>query len=363
MIIKRAFYREATLTSLAVGLVLGALFAILGLTKLLGQAAGGEHSSDVVFKLLGLELLGSLDILFPLALFVGVLLTVGRWYRDNEMTVLAASGIGLGSISRPLIQLALCFSILVAVLALYVSPWASTESEQIKNKAENETEISAIAPGVFIELRRSGRILYVEKIRRKAILENVFVSDSLSPTQNVLVASRGRQVTDSSTGEEFLVLENGSLYEGTAGEPDYRIVNFTSYTTRLEPKDATTQAPPLDGLPTSMLLGSGNRRHIAEWHWRLAKPISVLVLAIFAFVLAHTDARRGRVANFFAAILVYFIYTNLIGIGETLLKDGRVPLALGLWWVHAAVGIVGVYLLARRVQNKPLFSLPKLVRQ
>ncbi|NIO42171.1 MAG: LptF/LptG family permease, partial [Burkholderiales bacterium] len=94
LIIRRAFYHEAAVTSLAVALVLSLLFSILGATKLLGRAAGGEHSSEIVLRLLGLELLSSLDVLFPLALFVGLLLTVGRWYRDSEMTALAACGLG-----------------------------------------------------------------------------------------------------------------------------------------------------------------------------------------------------------------------------------------------------------------------------
>ncbi|NIO42172.1 MAG: LptF/LptG family permease, partial [Burkholderiales bacterium] len=111
---------------------------------------------------------------------------------------------------------------------------------------------------------------------------NVFVSDSQSPRQNVLVANTGHPLTDATTGEKFLVLENGSLYEGTAGEPDYRVVRFASFRMRLEPKRVQAQAPPVDGLPTLDLLRSGNRRYIAEWHWRVAKPISVFVLVVFA---------------------------------------------------------------------------------
>jgi lipopolysaccharide export system permease protein len=84
----------------------------------------------------------------------------------------------------------------------------------------------------------------------------------------------------------------------------------------------------------------------------------VLVLALFALVMARTDPRKGRMGNVLAAILVYVVYTNALGVGETLLHDGRVPLALGLWWVHAAFAICAGYLLMRRACNKPL--LPRL---
>jgi lipopolysaccharide export system permease protein len=83
----------------------------------------------------------------------------------------------------------------------------------------------------------------------------------------------------------------------------------------------------------------------------------VLILAAFAVVLAHTDARRGRVVNLIAAILVYFTYNNLIGIGDTFLRNGRVPLAVGLWWVHLTLAAIAAYLIARRLQNRPLLPL------
>ncbi len=210
------------------------------------------------------------------------------------------------------------------------------------------------APGVFTDLRGSGRILYVERVGTGGVLQKIFVNDRRTATQNVLAAQSGYQRVDSDTGERFLVLKEGSIYEGIPGEPDYRVVEFESYTLRL---DAPRTMPPpteIEARPTRALLGSPNHRDSSELHWRLAKPVSVLVLAVFALVLAHTDARRGRIANLVAAILIYFTYTNLLGVGETLLKGQRVAPAIGLWWVHLSMGTIAAYLLLRRAHNKPL---------
>ncbi|MFQ5760827.1 MAG: LPS export ABC transporter permease LptF [Acidiferrobacterales bacterium] len=357
MVIKRAFYREATLTTLAVALVLVVLFLFLVLTKLLGKAAIGEYASGIVFILLGLELGRRLEILIPLALYLGVLFTLARWYRDSEMTVLAACGVGLPSLCRPVIVLAICFAVVVGVFSLYLSPKASALSEQARSDDANRTTITSASAGVFTELRDSGRIFYAEKIGAGPTFEYIFANDRKAAKQNILVASSGEQYQDSLTREEFLVLKNGSIYEGTAGEPDYRITKFDNYRLRLVAKEDDRPATEVEGLPSWTLLKSSNPRHAAEFQWRLAKPISVVLLAVLALVLAHTDARRGRVGNMLGAILIYFVYTNMLGIGETWLKDGSVPTVIGLWWVHGALAIIIAYLLMRRVQNKPLLAL------
>lgn len=360
LIIKRAFYKEAAQTSLAVALVLSVIFTILVLTKLLGRAAGGQHSSDVVFWLMGLELLSSLEILLPLAVYLGILLTLGRWYRDSEMTVLAASGVGLEKVSVPVMILAGSFSVMVAAVALVLAPWANTAAQQVKNESKSKTEVSTIEPGVFMELRDSRNVLYAERVGDGGVLENVFIHGGESPNRHVVVADTAWQLDNTHTGEKFLVLEKGSMYQGVAGEPDYEWVEFGAYRVRIKSKHLKKPAPPLDGVPSLDLLRSQDRYYAAEWHWRLAKPLSVLVLAVFAMVMAHTDPRRGRMANLLAAVLLYFIYVNALGIGESLLKEGAVPQVLGLWWVHGGLGLVAAYLFARRAANKSLLPLPRL---
>jgi lipopolysaccharide export system permease protein len=357
MIIRRAFYREAALTIGAGVALLLLVFVVLGLTKFLGEAALGQYPRDIVFTILGLELIRRMETLIPLATYVGLLMTLGRWYRDSEMTVLAACGVGLASILRPVAQLALFIALLVAGFSFYLSPITMGMAVQTKAQSLSRSDLSIVTPGVFTDLRGSGRILYVEKVRANGTLEKIFVNDKQADKQNVLVAETGRQRIDPDTGERLLVLDHGAAYEGIPGEPDYRVVEFESYTLRLEQPTTVPPTSDINARPTRALLQSGDVEDRIELQWRLAKPLSVLILAAFAVVLAHTDARRGRVVNLVAAILVYFIYNNLIGIGDTFLRNGQVPPRVGLWWVHLLLGVTAAYLIARRVQNRPLLPL------
>ena len=359
MIINRAFYRETAITTLGVVVVLFIVMSMMNLTLLLGRAVRGGPSEEVLYVLLGYQMLGKIDVLLPLAFYLGILLTLSRWYRDSEMTVLAACGIGLTHFLRPVMLLGLGLSLVVTVASFSYTPLAVRQVEKVKKESTQRPEPHKVAPGVFTESPDSGRILYAEKIHRDGELEGIFVSNLEPDQQGVLVAKSGRPFTDEKTKDKFVALYDGTLYEGQPGAPDYRIIEFKVYNLRIEPKLIDEPLVPTAGLPTFALLGqSVNPEANAELHWRLGKVIALFVLALYALVFAYTDARRGRMSNFFPAIVIYFVYSNLLGIGETILQRGGVPPAIGLWWVHGALALLAVLLLWQRVRNRPLLNLP-----
>ncbi|GAB4507107.1 MAG: LPS export ABC transporter permease LptF [Sulfuricaulis sp.] len=356
MIINRAFYREAAVTTIGIAVVLLIVMTMMNLTLLLGRAVRGGTSESVLYILLGYQMLGKIDILLPLAFYLGVLLTLSRWYRDSEMTVLAACGVGLTHFLRPVMLIGMTVGLVVLVASFYATPLAQRQIEKVKAESSQRTEPGKVAPGVFTESPGTGRIFYAEKIRGNGELERVFVSSLEEDGQGVLVAKSGYPFTDAKTGDKFVALKEGTLYEGEPGAANYRILEFGVYNLRIEPKLIDEPEVPMSGLPNMSLLGRlGNPEANAELHWRLGKTIVLFVLALFAMAFAYTDVRRGRMSNFFVAIVIYFVYSNLLGIGETMLQNGSIPAALGLWWIHGGMGLVAAYLLWQRQCNRPLF--------
>jgi len=357
MILHRALYREASTATTAIVVVLLIVLVFFGLTAILGRAARGDYAEQIVFALLGWQTLKRLDLLLPLGFYLGVLLTLSRWYRDNEMTVLAACGVGLLQLLRPVMVLAGAVALLTAIAAFYLTPLANRQLEVIKASSEQRPEFAGIAPGTFSESAGDGRILYAEAIAADGTLQRVFLSN-LEERPRVVLARSGAPFTDPRTGERYVRLYDGWAYDGVPGQPDYQLMRFETYTARLESRPLSVPAK-LEGLPSRVLFRDTTRVAIAEWHWRLSKPILVFVLAAFALVLAYTDARRGRLSNLFTAVLVYFIYSNLLGLGVTFLKKGQVPAALGLWWVHLLFAALAALWLARRAAHKPLWARPR----
>jgi len=372
-IINRALLRELTTTTLAVAFIFVALFMVVSLVKILAKAAAGSFPAKFIFTMLGLQTVEILGLMLPLAFYIGLLITLGRWYQDNEMTVLAACGVGLTQLLRPVLLIAAGFAVVVTLLAFYLAPIATRLVAQIKQDDSSRYEAAAITPGVFNEIQsgdkvREGGVYYVENIGPGGEMQKVFVATRRLGRQGVVVAKTGREMTDAASGDRFLVLDNGVRYDGAPGQGDYRMIVFERYTIRVELPAPVLRHTSYHAMSTWQLIAERNRADSAEQHraasaelhWRISKPVALLLLTVFALVFAYTEPRRGRYASLFVAIAAYFVYSNLLGVADAMLKRGRVPEDLGLWWVHGLFLVLGVYFFWRRANNLPLLPVPAL---
>jgi len=367
-IINRALLRELTTTTLAVAFVFVALFMVVSMVKILAKAAAGSFPAKFIFTMLGLQTVEILSLMLPLAFYIGLLITLGRWYQDNEMTVLAACGVGLTQLLRPVLLIAAGFAVVVTLLAFYLAPIATRLVAQIKQDDSSRYEAAAITPGVFNEILsndkvREGGVYYIENIGPGGEMQKVFVATRRLGRQGVVVAKTGRELTDAATGDRFLILDNGVRYDGAPGQGDYRMIVFERYAIRIELPTPVLRHTSFHAMPTRQLLADRDPGANAELHWRLSKPVALLLLTVFALVFSYTQPRRGRYVSLFVAIFAYFLYSNLLGIADAMLKRGRVPAELGLWWVHGMFLVLGAYLFWRRANNLPLLPIPALFRK
>jgi len=157
--------------------------------------------------------------------------------------------------------------------------------------------------------------------------------------------------TLSKTQDQFLVLLNGSRYEGNPGSPDYRVVDFEKYALRIEPKNQTKLHLPIRALPNSELSVSDDPKRLSEWYWRVAKVFTLPVLAIFALALTHVDSRRGKSTGMVLAFAVYLTYTQFLAYAVALVKQGSNTNGSIIWTVHIVYFLLAVYCLYRRNYN------------
>ena len=144
---------------------------------------------------------------------------------------------------------------------------------------------------------------------------------------------------------DSIVLDHGHRYRGTPGRGDYEMLRFERATVRVDTAPPRQEWKHRETLPTQQLLGSVEPDHVAEFQMRLNSPIQVLIIALWAPLVARAKPREGRYGRIVAAVLIYAINFNLIGVGESWLSHGRVGPALGLWWVHGLFVLLGVGLL------------------
>ena len=337
VIFQRSLLRE--FSNLAVA-VFAALFAITLTTQLiryLGQAANGKLVSEAVLALLGFSALNYLPVLLSLTLFISVLMTISRSYRDSEMVIWFTAGLPLTAWVRPVVIFAAPLVFLIAILSLFLAPWANNQSEAYRRQLDNRDDVSRLTPGVFRESSNSDRVFFVESVTGDSgSVQNVFVTSMQNGRLGVMVSRRGVQET-AANGDRFIVLSDGRRYEGNPGEPDYRVMEFERYAARIETHEASAGQIPARALPTQTLLAEPHQGNLAELLWRIGLPLAALNLALLAIPLAFVNPRASRSTNLVFALLTYMVYSNLISVSQAWVSQGRMSFHVGWWAVHLAM--------------------------
>lgn len=357
IVFQRTLLREYVTTGVATLLVLLAITVTTQFIRFLGYAARGRISTDAVVTFLGLAGLRYLPILLSLALFISILLSLSRAYRDSEMVVWFTVGQGLLSWVRPTLIYALPLVFTIGLLSLYLTPWATGKSEEYRRLLESREDVSAISPGVFKESKRGDRVFFVEKLEMDlSIVANIFVYSEEDQETGITVAARGYTET-SRNGSRYLVLENGRRYVGPPGTAEYKIIEFDKYAVRLEEKTQQTYLPSVRSRPTRELLAEPNAETSAELVWRVGMPLSALVMSVLAIPLSFVNPRAGRSINLMLAALAYLVYNNSLSIVQSWVAQQEISFALGLAGPHLLVLALVAILFYRRVAVSPLLRI------
>jgi lipopolysaccharide export system permease protein len=355
MIFRRTLLREMAGNALLVFSVLLMITLTTMLIRYLGQAAGGAVANEAVAAFLGFSIINYLPVLLSLTVFIAVLMTLTRSYRDSEMVVWFTAGLSVAAWVRPVIGFAAPAVFAIAFLSLVVSPWALRKSDEFRQQMDSRDDVSAVAPGVFKESKFAERVYFVESFAgEKHTVSNIFMRSVQHQKLGILVAQHGYQ-TVSENGDRFLVLLNGRRYEGVGGSPDYKIMAFERYAIRMHAYEASLIIPTQKSLPTPMLLSDRSPANMGELLWRLGLPISAFILALLAIPLSFVNPRAGRSLNLILALLLYMTYSNFLSITQAWVAQGKLSPYIGLWLVHGVMLLVLWFLFYRRLVLTPFW--------
>lgn len=347
-IIDRYLLREFAVNLLAVTSVLWLIFVATRFARYLAQAAVGNLPSDVIFTLLGYSSLGALSILLPMATFLAVMLGLGRMNADNELTIISVCGISNRRLIRNIALFSGIIALIVAALSLWIVPDVLTGRYDLEQKAKISADTSGLIAGSFKESRNGDWTFYSEGLSDdKQSMLNVFIEIHRDDKPLVFRAAEGRFDIDSETGNKYLVLTDGFRYEGKAGQQDFTIAEYGSHSLLIEKGEKKQARARQKALPTQFLWQRGENRDFAEIQWRFSSAIMTLLLSLLAVGLARTGPRKGRYAGLFPAILVYIIYSNLLGVTRAWVSKGVIAPWIGAIWVHLLVAILLMVMLNR----------------
>jgi lipopolysaccharide export system permease protein len=334
-VIDRYLLREFTLNVMAVISVLWLIYVATRFARYLSQAAVGNLPSEMIFTLLGYSSLGALSLLLPIGAFLAVLLALGRMNSDSELTVIAACGIPNKRVMRNVAIFSVSIALIVAMLSLVIVPNVLSGRYELEQKAKMAADTSGLVAGSFKESRDGSWTFYSQGLSNdQEMMESVFIEIHRGDRPLVFRAKQGRFDIDEKTGDKYLILDDGYRYDGQAGDKDFVIAEYETHSLLVEKGEEKQVRERHKTLPTADLWARGDNKDIAEVQWRVSAAIMTVVLCFFAMRFAKTGPRQGRYAGIFPAILLYIVYSNLLGVSRAWVAKGELSPWFGGVWVH-----------------------------
>jgi lipopolysaccharide export system permease protein len=304
------------------------------LIRTLGLAALGRVSPQDVALLLGYEALKQLPTMLALSMFVSVVATLGRMYRESEMSIWFASGVSLTRFVRPVLRTSWPVLIVVLLLALFVWPWVNQKSVELRDRFERRSDLSRVAPGQFQSSSDGKRVFFIERDPSdERTGRNVFILSQLGDVESVTTAKSGRIVLEND--ERFLTLDRGQRNEQNMKTHEKTLSRFEGYKVQAGERvlSSTDELPP-KARPTAELLMTPKAPFQGELVWRLGLILGGANLLLLAIGLAETNPRRASNWNLLFALMAFVIYYNVINLTQAWVASGKVGMGAALIVAH-----------------------------
>lgn len=349
LILRNYLIKEVFRTAVAVFIVVFLIILSTQLLRVLSAVSDGKITLDLLFVLLGLTNLESMTLMLPLVLYLSIVLALSRLYKDSEVIAMWACGISPKLIIRSLMPIIIVFVLIELFFAMLVNPWANDKITLLKNSVEATADVDLLDSGQFNSFSNGDRVVYIEDTKKIAkdeeVLENVFVRIRRDDQQSVVYAKQAQIEEDPKSGARYVVFVNGHRYDGVPGEAEYKVVNFHEYGVLMANKNSINAHRDEDAQGFKQLWEKGDSRSMAEIQWRISMVISIFILALMAIPISKTSPRKGRYSKILPAILIYFLYSNLLSISQNLVKKNDISPILGMWWVHLLFLALFIWLL------------------
>src|SRR5437899_848808 len=197
------------------------------LLKLIEMVVNHGVTLGDVAGLVGYIMPAFLELTFPMAMLLGVLMGFGRMSGDRELVAARACGVSLYRLTVPVLGVALAVYAISSWFAFSVRPWANAHLRRQIFELMQTRSTSGLKEKVF-NRNFPGLVVYVDSVSPlDRSLQGVMISDARDPNQqNTIIARSGVLVPDEANESLTLRLFNGSVF---GLEPENNATHVTSF--------------------------------------------------------------------------------------------------------------------------------------
>ena len=302
----------------------------------------------------------------PVAVLLGILLTLGRLSGDSEVIAFKASGISLYQLYVPVAIFSISAYLITSFLVFYGLPWGnrgfiSTLSLLAKSKPDVE-----VKERVFNDSFK-GLVVYVDKVPVQGKkMEGILIYDERDKENvNTIFAQEGFLISSPQSQEVVLELLNGSIHRLAPQTNTYQKIKFVTDDLRIElgmsvadiERKFKEHEMSIDELKKKIekmkAQGEDTTNQEVELHKRRAVPFACIVFALIGVPLGIQPRRSGRSYGFVFSILVLLAYYISLIAFEMFAVRRVVPAFWAGWSPTFIFGGLGIYLLVKAANESP----------
>ena len=305
-----------------------------------------------------------LTFTIPMAILIGILITLSRMASEGEVIALRAAGVGVRGFLFPLGL----FAVLGCGIALYFSVSLAPSANRRRVEIEREIGLSQISsslhPRVFDE-NFPNLVLYVQDVLSgtNPLWRGVFLADLSSPGgPKITIARQGILMNDPAQNQLQLHLVQGTIHESDPNRNEYSVANFseTDIPVKMPPPPPTSVKPNAQRSTWDLY---NEPRSSPEWietriefHRRIAIPLAAIILALAGIPLGLSSHKGGKSMGIVIAVLIVLVYYSFFIGGISLARQGWLPAWAGVWAANFLFAVWGVIFISRVDGITPLFS-------
>ena len=224
-----------------------------------------------LFPLIGFKMIRDVPLILSLSLFLAIILSVSKLYKNSEAIVINSLGLGDKHLMVFIQPIAITIFVFILFLTTVAVPWSKQQRSMIMDRTENASEFSFIKQGEFQEFKDGEIVFYASKVEdgdqgSNQAMEEIFIYALAGGEPVITLAKQAQKYTDSTTSSVYLRLKDGTRYHGFPGESNKKILNFDLYDLQIidgEVQKSNSSYSKVEGQGTLDLLRSdGDRKSV-----------------------------------------------------------------------------------------------------
>ncbi len=372
-ILSRTIFREVASSALLGAVLWTFVLFLQRVGRLFEILVRSSASFRTVGELFALAIPFTLSFSIPLAVLIGVLISLSRMSSDGEITAMRAAGVSSRKVVAPVLTLAFLGMLVTATSSLWLTPYSISATYRILNKLVAEELTAEVHPRIFEE-QFPNTVLYVGDVIQGPVARwrNVFMADIRPPSERkssgteergdsprVTVASNAVAIPDIVHNRIQLSLQNGGTHEVGKDITRYFSTSFPNGDQLLEATKPNAVRPTkeyteLDTVPLYKVAYRDPQlepaKRIAariELHQRFALPPACILLALIGIPLGVSSRKGGKSSAVVLTALLAFLYWMGLIAANGLARQEKLPVGTAVWMPNLLFAAIGLVLLIR----------------